>query len=66
MEKNEIKKALYKEKPKAIKVIDYDQVRIYEASTSLGNITFEVPFREMGENIFSDSIEAQLLIRWLI
>jgi len=69
---NEIKKALYKEKPIAslqddtmfdFKVRKY---KTYLAETSLGLVGFKVPLKEMGEKEFPDEIEAQLLIRWIV
>lgn len=64
MKTNEIKKALYKEKPTAKKtsfIADY-----YNYVTQLENgtiVEFNIPKKE-GEH-FEDNIPAQLLIRWL-
>ena len=66
MEKNEVKKLLYKEKPIATRTQELDQVCFYEAETTKGKITFEVPYREMGETEFSSKEPAQLLIRWIV
>jgi hypothetical protein len=66
MEKNEIKKALYKEKPTAVKLSEFEGHWLYK--TVLGNgetIQFSVPITEMGENEFEDQLPAQLLIRWI-
>lgn len=75
MNLNEIKKALYKEKPIA-KEIDNGRSGIrgssaitmsrYRAKTSLGDIDFCVPHHEMGEKNFEKEIPAQLLIRWIV
>lgn len=72
MTTNEIKKALYKEKPLAwsnaelIKTATGERVsKAYKCTTSLGDHYFEVPFSEMGETTFEDEMPAQLLIRWL-
>ena len=73
MDKNEIRKALYKEKPTAWKVgegrtggiHDYDYVD-YATETSLGSHFFHVPTHEMGGTKFKDIEPAQLLSRWLV
>lgn len=67
MTQTEIKKALYKEKPKAFfNGITEDSVHEYQAWLENGNlITFKVPRSEMGETPFKDVEDAQLLIRWL-
>lgn len=65
MEKNEIKKALYKEKPVA-KLIEFGKENVYIAELSNGmEIKFIVPVSDMGETLFGKTMEAQLLIRWL-
>jgi hypothetical protein len=67
MSLNEIKKSLYKEKPKA------DFVRIkkgkayYAAVINQSQyIGFEVPVEDMGDAEFCDTMDAQLLIRWIM
>jgi len=78
MEINEIKKALYKAKPKLIakrsykqrggglngNVEDYDRYMTYVDSLDKA-IVFIVPVKEQGEIPFEDEVPAQLLIRWL-
>ena len=67
MDKNEIKKALYKEKPTARLLHRIDDKACYKAYLKNGySIAFEVPQKEMGETIFEPEMEAQLLIRWLL
>lgn len=74
MEKNEIKKELYKQKPTAkllaIKngVVSYDAViRITEKPIiESKTVFFEVPVSDMGDAEFTPKMEAKLLIRWLI
>lgn len=66
MEKNEIKKVLYKENPLATRGQEFDQVCFYEASTSIGKVSFEVPYREMGDTQFKYQEPAKHLIRWMI
>lgn len=62
--KNDIKKALYKEKPTAIIKSVTGRFVYYEAVLSeIGPVTFAVPIKE-AEN-FDSSEPAQLLIRWL-
>lgn len=65
MNKNEIKKILYKEKPTAYCTSFSEGVKKYSAETSTGMVKFEVPVSDMGNNIFSDEESAQLLIRWI-
>ncbi len=66
-EANKIKKALYKEKPTAVKIAQPKNERfLYEAETSLGKVRFDVPINEMGETFFEREMPAQLLIRWLV
>ncbi len=67
MEKNEIKKALYKEKPNAVKtgVTGTQPKKVsYQARTTLGQHLFLVAEEEASD--FKDELPAQLLIRWLI
>lgn len=71
---NEIKKALYKEKPIAHMIDDgisgirgASAVTIvtYIANLSFGSIEFCVPTHEMGTNHFGKEQPAHLLIRWI-
>lgn len=69
MELNEIKKALYKEKPIAIRNKEQVDIDIYVYCCMLSDkkhVIFEVPRSEMGETVFEQKIEAQLLIRWIL
>jgi hypothetical protein len=67
MELNEIKKALYKEKPIAKKIAHpKNKSFLYETSVSGSNIRFNVPICEMGEKHFDSEMPAQLLIRWIV
>ena len=63
---NEIKKALYKEKPTArLMAVDLDtKAATYETTCSHGEVVFEIPEDE-NEN-FPEEIPAQLLIRWIL
>lgn len=72
---NEIKKALYKEKPIAFKARMKAQDKlpeqfrgfdIYIATLSTGAIVeFKIPLSELPDGGFGDKESAQLLIRWL-
>ncbi len=70
MNSNEIKKALYKEKPEATALHktyikgELSQIA-YTAELSTGTVFFRVPVEEMGGLIFADTQPAQHLIRWL-
>lgn len=64
---NEIKKALYKEKPKA--VLTYIRKGAAYYFTSLNNgerVDFKVPIEDMGDADFQVHMDAALLIRWII
>ena len=66
MTKDEIKKALYKQKPLADMLMVYKNEAIYETSLEDGTVLFfEVPVNDMGETRFLSKMEAHLLIRWL-
>lgn len=66
---NEIKKALYKQKP--IAEFGYIRENIWNYSTEvvIDNeeiiVEFAVPRDDMGEKSFDLKMEAQLLIRWI-
>ena len=63
--KNEIKKALYKEKP----IAKFQMIRMgsayYKTETSLGDVNFVIPTNDMGEADFLPEMDAKLLIRWI-
>lgn len=75
MNNNEIKKALYKEKPNAIRtdrqtsentlttVEPYDRYVCYLKSGH--TVVFIIPHKEQGEKLFERTEKAQLLIRWI-
>lgn len=67
MNKNEIKKALYKQKPMA-ELISVGFGRAYY-NTLLDNgvmVRFEVPVDDMGDTMFHLGMEAQHLNRWIV
>lgn len=71
MEKNEIKKALYKQNPRAelkylrkgnayyVTIIQNDNFEPIE-------IRFEIPVTDMGDADFECMMDAKLLIRWIV
>lgn len=63
MNKNEIKKLLYKEKPMAQFMESVNGFQWYTADLSVGTVAFKIPTEEAGT--FSGQEPAQLLIRWL-
>lgn len=66
MDNNEIKKALYKEKPYA-KIHGVTKAGIrYEAEVSGTKVSFLVPLSDIGDASFLRLEPAQLLIRYLI
>lgn len=67
MDKNEIKKSLYKQNPKA--TLDYIRKGSAYYFTVLEDgtrITFEVPISDMGDADFLSHMESKLLNRWII
>ena len=66
MEKNEIKKALYRQKPQAEIKFIRQGVAYYYADLEEERVQFEVPVNDMGDADFERTMEAKLLIRWLV
>jgi len=74
MDKNEIEKALYKEKPTAVQTgywtADKENEDRYVYETQLSGmedkLRFIIPVSEMGMTVFEKEMPAQLLRRWLI
>ena len=72
MEKNEIKKELYKQKPMA--TLNFIRKGAAHYSTVLNNdngidsisVNFEVPIDDMGDADFFSHMDAKLLIRYLV
>ena len=67
MNKNEIKKALYKQKP----IAEFDKVRkgvayYYTYIDSLYALRFEIPVMDMGDADLLPKMDAKLLIRYLV
>ena len=69
MEKNEIKKALYKQKPIATLLFIRKEVAYYTASVEMDDanyaIRFEVPVNDMGDADYFPEMDAKLLIRYI-
>lgn len=73
MEKNEIKKALYKQNPKATLVNIRKGVANYETRIEINGefapksilIFFEIPVQDMGAADFYPEMESKLLNRWI-
>lgn len=66
MTKNDVKKELYKQNPKAaLLLVDKDGVH-YEGSLKNGQVLyFSVPFNDLGDAKFYAEMDAKYLIRWL-
>lgn len=66
MTKNEIKKALYRQKPIAEFYMIRKGVAYYETHLDdLYALTFEIPVNDMGDADLLPKMDAKLLIRWL-
>ena len=71
MEKNEIKKALYRQNPLAELngMASSKEDTIYHYETKFkdedGEDTFDVPVSDMGDATFEKEMEAKHLIRWI-
>ncbi len=67
MEQNEIKKILYKEKPKAIFVSASNVTLTYMCFIKeVYQIYFCIPHTDIGDAKFGIEMPAQQLIRWLV
>lgn len=74
MNKNEIKKALYKQNPKAELLYIRQGIAIYDATIKeceepiikYKTILFEVPVSDMGSADFFPEMEGKHLIRWIV
>ncbi len=66
MEKNEIKKYLYKHKPIATRFAKNDNFSLYDVIINEKyQVMFYVPKSDMGNTDFDETMPAQLLIRWI-
>lgn len=65
MDINSIKKALYKEKPIARRIINNPYIATYLTAMSTGTVHFKIPQSDaIGANL-KEEMEAQYLIRWI-
>lgn len=65
MDKTEIKKALYKQKPDAnLRYIRAGNA-YYFADLTEQRVNFEIPVDDMGDADFTPRMDAKLLIRWI-
>ena len=69
--KNEIKKCLYRQKPKATLLFIRKGVAYYESKIEYNDnkeyiINFEVPVNDMGDADFFPIMDAKLMNRWLV
>lgn len=63
---DDIKKELYKQKPKALRIFFNNKRAVYATKLENGmQISFKIPFNEMDDS-FTEEMPAQLLIRWMI
>ncbi len=65
MEKNEIKKLLYKESPIATFNMVRNQKAYYTSIVNDIHIIFEIPVSDMGDADLLPTMEGKLLIRWI-
>lgn len=71
MNKNEIKKSLYKQNPKASlsyirKGNAYYTSTIEDVTEGRKFVQFEIPIADMGDADFFPEMEAKFLIRWIL
>jgi hypothetical protein len=66
MDKNTIKKTLYKEQPKAYLYSVRKDGLLYTTGFGNDTMTFIVPLNEVGEVVWQREMEAKHLIRYLV
>ncbi len=67
MERNELKKVLYKQNPIAGIVFIRMGVAYYGCNLEDGTmVRFEVPVSDMGDSDFHNEMDSKYLIRWMI
>jgi hypothetical protein len=71
MEKNEIKKLLYRQNPKATfdyirKGHAYYTTTVDDPTEGCKFVKFEIPVSDMGDADFFDKMDAKHLIRWIL
>ena len=65
MNRTEIRKTLYKQKPNAALMYIRKGTAYYETQLETQKIVFEIPVEDMGDADFHPIMEAKLLIRWI-
>lgn len=65
MEKNEIKKELYRNNPAAQFEYIRKGVAHYTAQLPTGTVRFEIPVSDMGDADFHPMMDSKHLIRWI-
>ena len=66
MEKNELKKALYKQNPIAGLVFIRKGTAYYRCNLEDGTLVqFEIPISDMGDSDFHNEMDSKYLIRWI-
>lgn len=66
MEKNVIKKELYKQNPDADFVFIKNGIAYYYADLPEERIHFQIPVSDMGEGEFKRTMDSKYLIRWIV
>lgn len=66
MDKNEIKKYLYKNKPKALLLYIRKEVAYYQTDIETEIVTFAVPIKDMGDADYFAEMDAQYLNRYIL
>lgn len=66
MEKNELKKLLYRENPTAKLTYIRKGSAYYTSKTNDVTIDFIIPISDMGDADFHNEMESKLLIRWIV
>ena len=67
MEKNELKKALYKQNPTAGLVFIRKGTAYYRCNLEDGTLVqFEIPISDMGDSDFHNEMDSKYLIRWIV
>jgi hypothetical protein len=66
MEKNELKKLLYLNKPTAYLLYIRKGSAYYKCNVNDIEIMFDIPVTDMGDADFLPEMEAKLLARWIV
>ena len=66
MDTNQIKKELYRNKPVAILQHIHKGYVLYKTSLNEDSIYFNIPVEDMGDGMYLNEMQSQLLIRWIV